>query len=64
MYLHFNIISVLTDDHFSRDTHMRIILGNKAVIKKSTSDSKYILYYHDIYILFNDYYVNFYNILF
>lgn len=44
---YFNIISVLTNDHFSRDTHMRIILGNKAVLKKSTSDSKYILYYHD-----------------
>ncbi|XP_026821201.1 ankyrin repeat domain-containing protein 50-like [Rhopalosiphum maidis] len=34
-------IHVLTDDHFSRDTHMRIILGNKAVLKKSTSDSNY-----------------------
>jgi len=49
MHLHFIIISVLTDDHFSRDTHMRIILGNKAVLKKSTPDSKYYL----IKIVFN-----------
>lgn len=38
--LNFGIISALTNDHFSRDTHMRIILGNKAVLKKSTSDTK------------------------
>lgn len=38
----FCVILVLTNDHFSRDTHMRIILGNKAVLKKSTSDSKYL----------------------
>lgn len=42
MFLHFGIVSVLTDEHFSRDTHMRIILGNNAALKKSTSDSKYV----------------------
>lgn len=43
MYKYFHglkTVSVLTDDHFSRDTHMRIILGNKAALKKSSSDSK------------------------
>ncbi|XP_050528543.1 ankyrin repeat domain-containing protein 50-like isoform X2 [Daktulosphaira vitifoliae] len=32
-------LQVLTDDHFSRDTHMRIILGNNAASKKNTSNS-------------------------
>lgn len=41
--LHSGLISALTNDHFSRDTHMRIILGNKAVLKKSTSDTKYCI---------------------
>lgn len=42
MFLHFDIVLVLTDEHFSRDTHMRIILGNNVASKKSTSDSKYV----------------------
>lgn len=40
IHVYLNINLVLTGDHFSRDTHMRIILGNKAVLKKSTSDTK------------------------